>query len=78
MKRGIRLYDLQSLRKGNKQAIDKRQEGKKKEKKTNQYETIIGISRRDSIFLFLNQNKQDIYDVFSYVYFKRKREISHV
>ncbi len=48
-----------------------KKEGKKKEKKTNQYETIIGISRRDSIF-FLNQNKQDIYDMFSYVYFKRK------
>jgi len=35
MKRGIRLYDLQSLRKGNKQAIDKRQERRKKERKEN-------------------------------------------
>ncbi len=49
-----------------------KKEGKKKENKTNQYETIIGISRRDSIFLFLNQNKQDIYDMFSYVYFQKK------
>ncbi len=40
-----------------KQLIKDKKEEKKKEKKTNQYETIIGISRRDSIFFSQAKNK---------------------